>query len=413
MSNNLKEFISEALRQPSDYVTYFAGAKLVEMYPGAAIIENESWAFDLSEYAEAGLCSIWGHEAVHCQSNTHWRGVKKGFEREIENGWFSVLWGDGGKDYFIDVVYLTWNDAGSETTRRWIIAETDEVAENFMRAVCAYCDEVHGEILVYEDGSWTKDDKLFTSIKSATFDNLILPPQLKRDLREDFHRFFASREVYRKYGIPWKRGALFIGPPGNGKTHAIKALVNELNLPCLYVKSFKAERVTEQSNMRRVFARARRSAPCLVVLEDLDALIEDENRAFLLNEMDGFADNDGVVVIASTNHPEKLDPAILDRPSRFDRKYHFALPGLPERLAYVKHWNQALQPEMRLADSEAMAIAECADRFSFAYMKELFLSAMMEWIGAKVSGQVSSRMSEALLERAALLREQLSDGQRP
>ena len=67
--------------------------------------------------------------------------------------------------------------------------------------------------------------------------------------------------------------------------------------------------------MRIVFARARRSAPCLVVLEDLDSLIKDENRAFLLNELDGFADNEGVVVIASTNHPEKLDPAILDRPS--------------------------------------------------------------------------------------------------
>src|SRR5262249_37853035 len=410
MSNNLKEFISEALRQPSDYVTYFAGAKLVEMYPGAAIIENESWAFDLSEYAEAGLCSIWGHEAVHCQSNTHWLGVKKGFEREIENGWFSVLWGDGGKDYFIDVVYLTWNDAGSETTRHWIIAETDEVAENFMRAVCAYCDEGHGGVLIYEDGCWTKDDKLFTSIKSVTFDNLILPPQLKRDLREDFHRFFASREVYRKYGIPWKRGALFIGPPGNGKTHAIKALVNELNLPCLYVKSFKAERVTEQSNMRRVFARARRCAPCLVVLEDIDALIEDENRAFLLNEMDGFADNDGVVVIASTNHPEKLDPAILDRPSRFDRKYHFALPELPERLAYVKHWNQTLQIEMRLTEAEEVAVAECTDRFSFAYLKELFLSAMMEWIGDQGSGQASGGMSEALLERAAFLRGQISEG---
>jgi hypothetical protein len=386
MSNNLKEFISEALRQPSDYVTYFAGVKLVEMYPGAAIIENESLSFDLSEYAEAGLCSIWTHEVVHCQSNTHWRGVKKGFEREIENGWFSVLWSDGGKDYFIDVVCLTWNDVGCETTRHWIIAETGEVAENFLRAVCAYCDEVHSEILVYEDGYWTKDDKLFTSIKIATFENLILPPQLKLELRDDFHRFFASREIYRKYGIPWKRGALFIGPPGNGKTHAIKALVNELNLPCLYVKSFKAERVTEQSNMRRVFARARRSAPCLVVLEDLDALIEDENRAFLLNELDGFADNDGVVVIASTNHPEKLDPAILDRPSRFDRKYHFSLPGMPERLAYVRHWNQALQPEMRLAEAEVMAIAECADRFSFAYLKELFLSAMMEWIGGELSG---------------------------
>jgi AAA+ superfamily predicted ATPase len=409
MNNRLKEFISEALRQPSDYVTYFTGTKLVEMYPGAAIIENESLSFDLAEYAEAGLCSIWAHEDVHCQRDTQWRGLKKGFEREIENGWFSVLWTDGGKDYSIDVVYLTWNDAGCETTRHWIIAETCDVAENFMRAVCAYCDEVHSEILVYEDGYWTKDDKLFTSIKSSTFENLILPPQLKRELREDFHRFFASREIYQKYGIPWKRGALFIGPPGNGKTHAIKAMVNELNLPCLYVKSFKAEHTTEQSNMRRVFTRARRSAPCIMVLEDLDALIEDQNRAFLLNELDGFADNDGVVVIASTNHPEKLDPAILDRPSRFDRKYHFTLPGFPERLAYIKHWNQALQPEMRLADSETMAIAESTDRFSFAYLKELFLSAMMEWISAQVSSQTSGGMNKALLARAAILREQLND----
>jgi len=410
MSDNLKEFIGEALCQPSDYVSYFASVKLTEMYPGAAIIENESCAFNLPEYVEAGLCSVWRHEAVHCQSKTHWRGAENGLEREIENGWLSVLWPDGGKDYFIDVVYLTWSDAGCETTRRWIITETDEVAENFLRAVCAYCDEVHGEILVYEDGYWTKDDKLFTSIKSATFENLILPPQLKRELREDFRRFFASREVFRQYGIPWKRGALFIGPPGNGKTHTIKALVNELGLPCIYVKSFRAERATEQSNMRAVFARARRSAPCLVVLEDLDALIEDENRAFLLNELDGFADNEGVVVIASTNHPEKLDPAILDRPSRFDRKYRFDLPALPERLAYIKHWNRALRIEMRLTDSEAVAIAECSDRFSFAYLKELFLSAMMEWIGDQASGGTSGSMREALLKRAALLREELSDG---
>jgi ATPase family protein associated with various cellular activities (AAA) len=420
MNNNLKEFISEALRRHADYIAYFAGAKLAEMYPGAAIIDTESLSFDLTEYAEAGLCSIWAHEDVYCQRDTQWRGVKKGFKREVENGWFSVLWPDGGKDYSIDVVLLTWNDGGCQTTRNWIIAETCDVAENFMRAVCAYCDEVHSEILVYQDGYWAKDDKLFASIESATFDNLVLPPCLKREMREDFHRFFASREVYQKYGIPWKRGALFIGPPGNGKTHAIKALVNELNLPCLYVKSFKADHTTEQSNMRRVFTRARRNAPCIVVLEDLDALIEDENRAFLLNELDGFADNDGVVVIASTNHPEKLDPAILDRPSRFDRKYHFNLPELPERLAYIQHWNQALQSEMRLSESEAVAVAEYTDRFSFAFLKELFLSTMMEWIGSQVSGQashtlggaMSRSLGEAALERAALLREQLSEGER-
>jgi ATPase family associated with various cellular activities (AAA) len=412
MNNRLKDFISEALRQHADYIAYFAGARLAEMYPGAAIIDTESLSFNLAEFAEAGLCSIWAHEDVYCQKDTQWRGVKKDFKREIENGWFCVLWPYGGKDYSIDVALLTWNDGMCETTRNWIIAESCDVAENFMRAVCAYCDEVHSEILVYEDGYWSKDDKLFASIRSATFDNLILPSHLKRGLREDFHRFFASREVYQKYGIPWKRGALFIGPPGNGKTHAIKALVNELNLPCLYVKSFKAEHTTEQSNMRRVFTRARRNAPCLVVLEDLDALIQDENRAFLLNELDGFADNDGVVVIASTNHPEKLDPAILDRPSRFDRKYHFTLPDLPERLAYIRHWNQALQSEMRMADSEAAAVAENTSHFSFAFMKELFMSTMMEWIGAQVSGQVSDGLGKALLDRATLLRDQLSDSTR-
>jgi hypothetical protein len=386
MSTDMKEFISEALCQPSDYVTYFAGAKLAEMYPGAAIIENESWAFDLPEFAGAGLCEIWLREPVHCQSQTKWRGAMDGLEREIENGWFNVLWANGGKEYFLDVVYLTWNDAGFETTRRWIIAETNAVAENFMQAVCAYGSEVHGEILVYEDSSWIKDDKLFNTIKGATFENLILPAQLKREIRDDFRRFFASRDVYREYGAPWKRGALLIGPPGNGKTHTIKALVNELKLPCLYVKSFKADRGSEQGNMRAVFARARRSAPCLIVLEDLDSLIEDENRAFLLNELDGFADNDGVVVIASTNHPEKLDPAILDRPSRFDRKYHFPLPAPPERLAYIKRWNETLRPELRLTGAEEAAVAENTDRFSFAFLKELFLSSVMELIGMEMTG---------------------------
>src|SRR5262245_24368410 len=117
MSNDLKEFISEALCQPSDYVTYFASAKLAEMYPGAAIIENESLSFDLPEYSKAGLCSIWRHESVHCQSNTDWRGADDGIEHEIKNGWFGVLWTNGEKDYFIDVVCLTCNHASCETTR--------------------------------------------------------------------------------------------------------------------------------------------------------------------------------------------------------------------------------------------------------------------------------------------------------
>jgi SpoVK/Ycf46/Vps4 family AAA+-type ATPase len=160
-----------------------------------------------------------------------------------------------------------------------------------------------------------------------------LKGHLKQDILDDLKQFFVSHALYDQYGIPWKRGILFVGPPGNGKTHAVKAIINSLAQPCLYVKSFRAEYRTDEDNIRHVFERARKSAPCILVLEDLDSLLTQQNRSFFLNELDGFAANVGIVTLATTNHPERLDPSILDRPSRFDRKHPFDLPELPERLA--------------------------------------------------------------------------------
>ena len=168
--------------------------------------------------------------------------------------------------------------------------------------------EVRGEILVFHDGNFQKDKQLFDSIKSTTFDNLVLPGSLKQQIQNDFQQFLESREVYEQYKIPWKRGAIFIGPPGNGKTHTLKALVNQLGKPCLYVRSFKSERRTEQENIGEVFKRARMTTPSIVVLEDLDSMIDNKNRSFFLNELDGFRANTGVIVLATTNHPEKTGP---------------------------------------------------------------------------------------------------------
>jgi len=152
-----------------------------------------------------------------------------------------------------------------------------------------------------------------------------------------------------------------------------------------------------------VFERARKTTPSIIVLEDLDSLIDDENRAFFLNELDGFAANTGVVVLATTNHPEKLDPAILDRPSRFDRKYYFNLPAPPERLAYLGSWNLSLEPKLRLSELLLPKVVEATDGFSFAYLKELFLSSMMQWMAEKGRGA----MDVVMMNRAAVLREQM------
>lgn len=72
--------------------------------------------------------------------------------------------------------------------------------------------------------------------------------------------------------------------------------------------------------MEIIFEKARSEAPCVLILEDLDSLITDQNRSFFLNQLDGLEGNDGLLIIGTTNHFEKLDPALSTRPSRFDRK---------------------------------------------------------------------------------------------
>lgn len=391
----VENFIRDALFQPNDYIAYHVGRELAELHPGKAIVEGSDGYFDLEDFVRAEKCSVVEQKSVFHHLKTEWQGAGKEFKDRIENSWLNVLW----RGELIDVVLITWAEGCYRRRHHWIIADDRKLAERFFDAVCEWSCEVRGEILVYQDGYFEKNRELFDSIKNATFDNLVLPESLKGEIQHDFTQFFQSRELYDRYRIPWKRGAIFIGPPGNGKTHTLKALVNRLAKPCLYVRSFKSEYATEQENMAEVFNRARMTTPCLVVLEDLDAMIDNENRAFFLNELDGFESNTGVVVIATTNHPEKLDTAILDRPSRFDRKYYFQLPAENERQRYVQSWNNQLQAELRVSEIVSAALVRETEGFSFAYLKELFVASLSQWVGR----HGSESMEKILLAQSRLL----------
>jgi AAA+ superfamily predicted ATPase len=329
---------------------------------------------------------------------TNWEGIGKKQSEHIVNSWLNVLW----KGQLLDVILITWYERAYPCRHYWIVGDEKQLVDDFFNAVCEWNCEVRGEILVYHDGDFEKDAQLFDSIKTSTFDNLVLRDSMKQEIQNDFTQFFESREIYERYGIPWKRGAIFIGPPGNGKTHTLKALINQLGKPCLYVRSFKSDCGTEQENMAEVFERAR-MAPCIVVLEDLDSLIDNKNRSFFLNELDGFQSNNGVAVLATTNHPGKLDPAILDRPSRFDRKYHFHLPAGPERHAYIMKWNSDLQLDLQVSENGAAEVVNATEGFSFAYLKELFVTSMVQWM----SEGRSTSMDDILLAQTALLRGQM------
>jgi AAA+ superfamily predicted ATPase len=268
-------------------------------------------------------------------------------------------------------------------------------AQRFFLAVCEWCSSVRGEVLVYEEGQFTRSQPLHESITRASFDDLILTATLLDSMRDDVRRFVASRELYARYRVPWKRGLLLLGPPGNGKTHTLRALINETKWPCLYVRSFRGRHVTAEEGISAVFTRARRAAPCVLVLEDLDCLLEESARSVLLNELDGFAENQGLLVVASTNHPEKLDRSLLDRPSRFDRKFHFPLPAPDERRRFLERWQSAVDPDLRLSEGGLLSLVEGSHGFTFAYLKELTFGAMLAFMecpnpGAmdEVAGQV-------------------------
>ena len=398
---SIENFIRDALYKPNDYIAYHVARELKELHPGKTIVEGREWFFDLEGFVRAEKCSVIEQKCVFHHVKTEWEGTGKKLKHRIQNSWLNVLW----KGQLLDVVLITWAEDCYRRRHQWIVAEEKEFAEEFFKAVCEWGYEVRGEILVFHDGYFQKDKQLFDSIKSATFDNLVLPGSLKQQIQSDFQQFLESREVFERYKIPWKRGAIFIGPPGNGKTHTLKALVNQLGKPCLYVRSFKSNDDTEQENIGEVFKRSRMTTPSVVVLEDLDSMIDNKNRSFFLNELDGFRANTGVIVLATTNHPQRLDPSILDRPSRFDRKYHFALPAEPERLAYIAKWNEDLQPELRVSRSAAERIVCETEGFSFAYLKELFVAAMVEWMSSGGNGS----MDDVIIAQTELLRGQMKN----
>lgn len=358
---------------PASLIPYEASRALSALAP--YVLETDDGDFDYEAFVRAKRATMTPSSRVHAQ--TRWAWIRPAEAREeIDTAWLDLEWDDKR----FEIVHVG-NSGGTRETRKFVLGESKAAALAFFEAVCRFSTStVDEQVLVFERGSFRKSAELYAALKTASFDSLILPPELATALRTDFRAFFDSKETFAKYRIPHKRGALFMGPPGNGKTHAIKAIVSDLGKPCLYVKSIQARHHNDHELLETIFSVARSAAPCVLVLEDLDALVDDDNRSFLLNELDGFADNSGLVTIATTNYPQALDPALVDRPSRFDRLYAFPLPNLPRRVPFLEHWSAKLDEELRPASRTIERVAEATTGFSFAYLKELGTSTLLAWV---------------------------------
>ena len=152
------------------------------------------------------------------------------------------------------------------------------------------------------------------------------------------------------------------------------------SIPSLYVKS-----APRTFDIRNIFTLARAFSPCLLIFEDIDTIVTPGSRSYFFNEVDGLENNDGLFMVASTNHLDQLDPGLSSRPSRFDRKYLFPLPDLGERILYCEYWRKKLKskPTITFPERLCAAIAEITEDFSFAYLKEAFVATLLVIAGKR------------------------------
>lgn len=331
-------------------------------------------------FAAKGYCTI---ETTEEFADDWVLGVHK---RQIGSSpevvWFTIGW----EGETLELVQISVVDGYHRGDFSVMTARAREVLSGFLLELDAFENDVDEAVLVFQDGCWRYDADLYEDIQASTLDNIVLPPGMAETIRDDVQQWLDSKELYEKHGIPWKRGMILVGPPGNGKTHMIKALANHFDFNVLYVRGFESEYQSDAYSISSVFDRARECEPAMLVLEDLDTLVNADNRSHFLNELDGFAKNSGILAIASANDPARLDPALVNRPSRFDRRYTFDLPGEEERTRYLSFFTSSLGAGLRLGKREAAALGKTTAGFSYAYLKELVLSSMMAWISSDRAG---------------------------
>jgi len=217
----------------------------------------------------------------------------------------------------------------------------------------------------------TQEGLFFVDVKPRT-DELIRFPDTDSDyILQEIENFWVKEERFKKYGLPFKRGILLHGPPGSGKSCTLQMLAIDVINRGGIVLLFDSPPSFLQGY--RHFRAVQPETPVVVFMEDLDAILENwkGKESMVLNMLDGAEELDKVVFVATTNFPERLGERVINRPSRFDRRFLIPHPSQSSRKLYIESLmkgDEGIDVDKWVRETEG---------FSMAHLKELFVGVVI------------------------------------